>query len=181
MRAYTEPMIIRLFYREKGHCFWCREPMSLQRQDHPNPQPGDMATIDHLYERFDPRRWAPRLPGEIDQDRLVCACSRCNNRRQAANWAKLSENQRDTYAKLPRDFWPDFFKAQIKVGVLPSIPENEDDVISFLLSLSKDDRTRHMRTVMGMKHNTYRAKNKYYPPLPPVSPEEQDHLRQAAE
>jgi len=40
-----------------------------------------MATVDHLYSRYDPRRWVKGKDGEV---RKVLACFECNNKR--ASW-----------------------------------------------------------------------------------------------
>lgn len=56
-------------------CHWCRTPTVLI-EGHVRHKPANMATIDHLDDRFSPLRGT--MGG---QERTVLACDACNNRR----------------------------------------------------------------------------------------------------
>jgi hypothetical protein len=49
-----------------------------------------MATVDHLYSRYDPRRWVKAKDGEV---RKVLACFECNNKR--ASWETKNLGQEE--------------------------------------------------------------------------------------
>lgn len=67
----------RLFGEQQGKCYWCKCEMVLMWNCDPKIKPGNLATIDHLRDRFDATRTEP---ANGDQ-RLVAACSDCNFRR----------------------------------------------------------------------------------------------------
>lgn len=69
-----------LFRRQNGLCHWCKRLMvifdkALHGIRH-TPLPDDLATIDHLDDRFSPERG--KRPGEY---RRVLACNACNRKR----------------------------------------------------------------------------------------------------
>lgn len=59
-------------------CHWCHEETILPTVCDPAKPPANMATLDHFYHQFDPRRKEP--DGEII---YVLACYRCNQKRGA--------------------------------------------------------------------------------------------------
>lgn len=68
-----------MFRRQRGLCHWCKELMVLfdpAKIVRHRPMPKNLATIDHLDDRFSPNRG--QRPGEI---RRVLACKRCNELR----------------------------------------------------------------------------------------------------
>lgn len=67
----------KLFGEQKGQCYWCKCDMVLMWSVEPKAKPGNLATVDHLRDRFDETR---REPARGDQ-RLVAACYDCNFRR----------------------------------------------------------------------------------------------------
>lgn len=67
----------KLWREHNGRCHWCpRVTQLLRRGPREGQPPLDMATIDHLDDRFSPERG--RHPGKRRQ---VLACWECNNRR----------------------------------------------------------------------------------------------------
>lgn len=65
-----------LFRENDGKCHWCGCQTVLPEESGIFPhaqEPRNLATIDHLYDRFDERRGG--------QGVWVLACKRCNNRR----------------------------------------------------------------------------------------------------
>jgi 5-methylcytosine-specific restriction endonuclease McrA len=76
-----------LFHAQGGCCHWCKEPMRLIEDNPGGGCPKDMATIDHLRDRFHPeRRQPPR-----GEERYVAACWNCNNKRGAVRQAELGK------------------------------------------------------------------------------------------
>lgn len=63
---------IGLFLKQKGKCHWCQCEMLLA-YGHLKKQPANLATIDHLDDRFSPERG--KHYGEY---RRVLACAQCN-------------------------------------------------------------------------------------------------------
>lgn len=78
-RARKHRQVARLFQEQGGNCFWCREPMILvdNRGKQAKEYPEEMATIDHLRDKFHPLRLAP-CNGE---KRRVLAHKACNQQR----------------------------------------------------------------------------------------------------
>jgi hypothetical protein len=66
-----------LFAEQQGKCYWCDRPC---REVTKSRLPDDAATLDHLFDRFDPRRHMPPQ----GQKRYVMACHRCNHDRGTA-------------------------------------------------------------------------------------------------
>ncbi len=66
-----------LFNRDP-YCHWCHRLTKLVYQQPNEPADPLMATVDHLFDRFDIRRWLANNTGET---RTVLACFKCNNSR----------------------------------------------------------------------------------------------------
>ena len=65
-----------LFVAQDGKCHWCGRAC-IEAVVSPKKRPPNLATLDHLNDRFHPHR---RVPANGEQ-RLVMACHACNNRR----------------------------------------------------------------------------------------------------
>lgn len=68
-------------WQENPHCHWCGRLTLLVEGSGKNRGagfPADAATVEHLRDRWDPRRQERIQPGER---RHVIACRECNNRR----------------------------------------------------------------------------------------------------
>lgn len=67
----------QLFLKQKGRCRWCNVRMTptLNRKTSDPPYPPTMCTLDHLYDKRDPRRAAGK------QNTRVAACLECNSKR----------------------------------------------------------------------------------------------------
>jgi len=77
------------FWNENPHCHWCGK--QTQVTNCPNGKiPPDAATIDHLYSKYDPRRWVRRKHGERHK---VLACYACNQRRSIEETERLSKEE----------------------------------------------------------------------------------------
>jgi hypothetical protein len=64
--------------RQKWKCFWCPTVMTPVPSDaHLGKQPDTMVTLDHVFNKKDPRR---RVPANGKQY-YVAACNACNQRR----------------------------------------------------------------------------------------------------
>lgn len=72
---------LMLMHRQKGSCYWCNCKMILLPVDLGRLRPLNLATIDHLRDRFHPLR---REPSRNCEERTVLACWRCNNERGSA-------------------------------------------------------------------------------------------------
>jgi hypothetical protein len=84
------------------HCHWCGRltiltPPGWDGNKNPADHP-DLATIDHLYSRFNLLRWKP-TGNDIRQ---VLACNKCNNSRANKEEASLSKHERFLRANLPQ-------------------------------------------------------------------------------
>lgn len=77
---------VRLFAEQNGLCYYCRCKMVLNNATHGGKFPDNMATFEHLRDRLDPRRRRPNPSGE---QRIVLACSRCNQERGRQRVAAL--------------------------------------------------------------------------------------------
>lgn len=76
-------------WEKNPHCHWCGELTELTNC--PDGKiPNNAATIDHLYSRYDVRRWVKRKPGEVKK---VLACYACNQRRSIEETARLSKEE----------------------------------------------------------------------------------------
>lgn len=97
-----------LWKKQQGHCHWCgcqmlhwddlkRDPSKQQKYDVKAPgkikkMPRDLATIDHLRDRYHAGRQEPNLGKE---QRWVLACWQCNNER----------GTKSTKQQLLKDLW----------------------------------------------------------------------------
>ena len=77
----------KLWAQQKGLCYWCHCQTTLTKGPSRKGEkiPPDLATIDHLRSRLHPNRQEPAC----GQQRLVMACSACNNKRGAAELISL--------------------------------------------------------------------------------------------
>ena len=71
------------------HCHWCGCLTVLTNHNTGGLEDSD-ATVDHLYSRFDPRRWVKRKPGEQHK---VLACYKCNQQRSIDEHTKLAREE----------------------------------------------------------------------------------------
>lgn len=72
---------VRLFEEQGGKCWWCDCPMMELGESvvgHWRNPPANMATLDHVYGKFDRRRHEPHR----GERRKVVACYACNQRRR---------------------------------------------------------------------------------------------------
>jgi hypothetical protein len=76
-------------YQRDPHCHWCRCLTVLPPEGSPpKVTPPNEATIDHLRDRYDPRR---REPARNQEERTVLACRGCNARRNTERQAEMAE------------------------------------------------------------------------------------------
>src|SRR5258708_7898808 len=81
-----------LMKEQDGLCFWCGVEMTptLPARKHGDPEyPLTMCTLDHMYDRLDPRRLHSKA--RPNERRRVAACLKCNLKRQlcgSAKWRK---------------------------------------------------------------------------------------------
>jgi len=94
----------RLF-RENPHCHWCGVETLLVGNGHIKRANPRMATVDHLYSRYDLRRY---VKGE---QKRVLACFRCNNSRSAQETKRLT---REEIAKRSKGYTFDVFKKPVE-------------------------------------------------------------------
>lgn len=73
----------RLWHREGKVCHWCRKPTRYGRNGWKDAKAWDIATNDHVIPRY--------KGGRNDDDNLVSACRRCNNRRAYEDTLGLPE------------------------------------------------------------------------------------------
>jgi len=78
-------------------CHWCGRVTRLPKNN--NDHSDDIATIDHLRSRLDPRR---REPNPSKEERTVLACRRCNEQRAQAEVAALSKQELQERSKQHR-------------------------------------------------------------------------------
>lgn len=87
-----------LFAEQGGKCHWCGEDM-LMPACYPvgGTQDPRLCTLDHLFDRYDPRRWANTAGA-----RYVAACLECNQNRGAARHAEMKQrgNFEETLRRL---------------------------------------------------------------------------------
>lgn len=67
----------RLYVESNGLCNYCGTKTEFPKGEENDGTP-TLATIDHLYSRFNPYRWTPNLSNE---KRHVLSCFRCNQMR----------------------------------------------------------------------------------------------------
>lgn len=80
--AHYRKKRLSLAIAQGGRCWWCKRPVREIKWVGRKGErvPTDMATLDHVIDKFDPRRLAPLADGE---KRHVLACWGCNQRRCA--------------------------------------------------------------------------------------------------
>lgn len=69
--------LAELFYKQKGRCYWCKRPMSLDGRNE-----GASATRDHLIPRSRGGKNFMRVPGSKKNRKrcnVVAACRDCNS------------------------------------------------------------------------------------------------------
>ncbi|MGH2711373.1 MAG: hypothetical protein ACRDH9_09250 [Actinomycetota bacterium] len=76
-------------WRQDPRCAYCRVVTVLRWADPRKPAPLNLATVDHLRDRYDPTRHEP-ANGEV---RRVLACWKCNHDRERARTAALSKKE----------------------------------------------------------------------------------------
>ncbi len=76
-------------WNDNPHCFWCKCLTQLTNNSD-GKVPHNAATIDHLYSRYDPRRWVKRKPGQIKK---VLSCHTCNQHRGYQETKRLSKEE----------------------------------------------------------------------------------------
>jgi hypothetical protein len=83
----------RLFAEQHGRCHWCNAVMVLLPKGYNQKEnPRNRATVDHLDDRWSPRR------GTFNERRHVAACWQCNNKRGA-------ESLRQQMIADPQSVW----------------------------------------------------------------------------
>jgi hypothetical protein len=75
-----------MFNEQHGDCYWCHNPMTLLHDHPPGPENPDGCTLDHLFDRTDPRR-RKHKNGRVA---YVAACWRCNNIRSKVTSRSLA-------------------------------------------------------------------------------------------
>lgn len=67
----------RRYLEQKGRCYWCGRKMRFwHKHKNGTPPPADLATFEHLDDRFN--EWRGKSSGLI---RVVLACYKCNHER----------------------------------------------------------------------------------------------------
>lgn len=66
-------------------CHWCGRPVKEYENKGSNP-PDDQATIDHLFDKYNPHR---KTPNHNQERRWVLSCYRCNNDRNKLRQQQL--------------------------------------------------------------------------------------------
>jgi hypothetical protein len=96
-REYIKRRRLRLYREQKGKCYYCKCQMSLELEIPKHRKaPLDQCTIEHLFDRFDPRR------GKVKgQACWVAACWKCNNERSQRRCREFIEQQRMKSGRLP--------------------------------------------------------------------------------
>jgi 5-methylcytosine-specific restriction endonuclease McrA len=73
--AITPPMMERIYYREKGRCFWCKTPVYVPWKDQDKIHNGVLqpnhGTKDHLLPKS--------KGGTTEMHNVVLSCMKCNN------------------------------------------------------------------------------------------------------
>lgn len=103
MKGLTTPqrkrlLLERLYKRQNALCHWCQVWCYLapRGKHYREGNPSNLATTDHLDDKFDPMRG--KRPGEL---RKVMACNACNGRRSAERMAEHIEEQRRRSGRFP--------------------------------------------------------------------------------
>lgn len=97
------------FMDANPHCHWCGQEVVYFYAITMTKMPGNFATIDHLYDRFDPRRYR----AYSDLEDLVLACNSCNLKRGKKRTEMISPEDREKRRQLattrpsgtPRVMW----------------------------------------------------------------------------
>lgn len=101
-RARRNRSICEALFQKDPHCFYCHKEVQwypeIRNFDIPRGLliPDDMATLEHLYDRFDARRYEDYLN---DEDKVL-ACWKCNNDRSTVKEKLLSEEDRELKKEL---------------------------------------------------------------------------------
>ena len=79
-------------YELDPHCHWCKQKTVLTDVKKMNKRTINplMATVDHVYSRYDLRRFVKKTPNEV---RKVLACFNCNNTRARQETKQLSRQE----------------------------------------------------------------------------------------
>lgn len=78
-----------LYVQQGGKCYWCNCQMVLPRGGLPEDT-ANLCTVDHLRDRFDPKRSEPAY----GEKRHVAACWTCNQRRCSESLIANSEEHK---------------------------------------------------------------------------------------
>jgi|GEM_PF-3064596 len=95
IRARRNKSICEALFKKDPHCYYCHVELKWYpeirnfKMKRNSPIPRDMATLEHLYDRFDIRRYDD-YPNNEDK---VLACWLCNNKRSNINQKFLSEEE----------------------------------------------------------------------------------------
>lgn len=88
-----------ILWRHDPHCHWCGVETVLERPEgslRRNHNPENLATLDHIYSRFEPQR-------KTNKD-AVLACHRCNNER--SKWQSKRPCCPMAYAPVNKPMFP---------------------------------------------------------------------------
>ena len=103
--SQTNTRIRKRLFRENPRCYWCGVETLLVGDGYikrPNPR---MATVDHLYSRYDLRRY---VKGE---QKRVLACFHCNNTRSRQETRLIS---REEIQRRSKGMTYDIFKQPVE-------------------------------------------------------------------
>ncbi len=75
----------KILWDKNPHCYHCNILTILPEQLKPNTYPPNMATIDHIFTRLDPRRRQPHK----GEERYWLSCKKCNEERGATLESEL--------------------------------------------------------------------------------------------
>ncbi len=119
-----------LYHQQGGKCHWCGCEMILLDPAPCIGQPTNLATVDHLYDRLDPRR---QIPPSGPEQRWVAACRECNHKRgrESQSAQPIEDLRRRSGSVTAADRWggavtfdraPATFKLGELLSALPAIP-----------------------------------------------------------
>ena len=94
----------RLFARQNGKCYWCKNDMVIiPTVGNEKTFPKNLATLDHLFDKFHPSRRA----NSRGKERTVLACWQCNfNRCVESQAAQTLEELHRRAGQRPKDAKP---------------------------------------------------------------------------
>ena len=121
-------------YKRNPHCHWCGTKTVLPPPGPPptsKPMPPNMATIDHLRDKYHPKRHERPRPGE---ERTVLACNRCNGIRNTERQAECIELHR---AHSMHGHYSRLAQLSVRVADVPLAPSGAP-----VLTSSHDSRRR---------------------------------------